>query len=100
MRYCFLFLLSEVAKRFQVRNLYKTRKSTKNLWSNFGLIEGIMDLSRILLAVSTQAMQTFNVVYKHTYLIPMPFMYYRPRTAGDEGSSKKIVYQTWLSTGL
>ena len=57
---------AEVGKHFHVRNLYKTRKSTKNLWSNFGLIEEIMDLSRILLALSTQTMLTFNAVYKHS----------------------------------
>ena len=41
-------LLFSVAKQFQVRNLYKRRKSAKNLWWNFGLIKEIMDLSRIL----------------------------------------------------
>ena len=35
-------------------DLYKTRKSTKNRLSNFGLIEETMDLSRILLAVTNQ----------------------------------------------
>ena len=44
----FLFSFAEVAKQFQVRNLYKRRKSTKNLWWNFDLIEEIMDLSHIL----------------------------------------------------
>ena len=35
-----------------IPGLYKTRKSTNNQLSNFGLIEATMDLSRILLAVS------------------------------------------------
>ena len=35
----------------QVHDLYKTRKSTKNWSSNFGLIKEIKDLSYIILAV-------------------------------------------------
>ena len=56
----FLFSFAEVAKQFQVRNLYKRRKSTKNLWSNFGLIEEIMDLSRIHLALPLKIVTTIK----------------------------------------
>ena len=42
----------QTKNNFTVRKSYKTRKSTKNRLSNFGLIEETMDLSRILLAVS------------------------------------------------
>ena len=38
-------------RQFNVCNLYKTRKYTKNGLSNFGLIEETMDLSRIPIAV-------------------------------------------------
>jgi hypothetical protein len=38
-------------KQFHFCNLYKTRKSTKNWSSHFGLIEKTTDPSRILLAV-------------------------------------------------
>ena len=47
---CFCF--AELAEQFQVHNLYKTRKSTKHRLSNWGLIEEITDLSRILLALT------------------------------------------------
>ena len=40
-------------KQFYVRNLYKTRKSTMNRSSSFGLIKEAIDLSRIRLAVYT-----------------------------------------------
>ena len=40
-----------MVEQFQVNNLYKTRKSTKNKLSNFGLNEEIMDLARTLLTV-------------------------------------------------
>ena len=40
-----------MVEQFQVNNLYKTRKSTKNQLSNFGLNEEIMDLARTLLTV-------------------------------------------------
>ena len=43
--------LKSKQKQFYVRNLYKTRKSTMNRSSNFGLIKKAIDLSRILLAV-------------------------------------------------
>ena len=49
-----LFLLwfaAELVEQFQVNNLYKTRKSTKNHLSNFGLNEEIMDLACTLLTV-------------------------------------------------
>ena len=36
-------------KQFHIRNLYKTRKSTKTLLSNFSLIEETMDLPHIRL---------------------------------------------------
>ena len=42
---------SKLAEQFQVQNMYKTRKSTKNQLSNFDLIEEIMHLSHILFAV-------------------------------------------------
>ena len=32
-------------KQYYIRNMYKARKSTKNLFSNFGLIEKTMDPS-------------------------------------------------------
>ena len=38
-------------KQFYVRYLYKTSRSTRNLLSNFGLIQETMDLSRILLSL-------------------------------------------------
>ena len=44
--------LAKQAEQFKIHNLYKKRKSTKNRLSNFGLIEKIMDLSRISLAVA------------------------------------------------
>ena len=44
-------------KQFQVRNLYKTRKSTKNQLSNFGLFEETMNLSRILLGVKCKRIE-------------------------------------------
>ena len=47
----FLFCFAELAEQFQVNNLYKTRKSTKNHLSNFGLNEEIMDLACTLLTV-------------------------------------------------
>jgi hypothetical protein len=46
-----LFLFAELVEQFQVHNLCKLRKSTKNPLSNFGLIEQIMALSSILLAL-------------------------------------------------
>ena len=41
----------ELAEQFQVRILFKTRTSTKNLSSNFGLIEETMYLSCIFLPI-------------------------------------------------
>ena len=46
-----LFWFAELAEQFQVHNTNTTRGSSKNWFSNFGLIEEIMDLSHILLAV-------------------------------------------------
>ena len=43
-------LICKLAEQYYVHNLYKTRRSTKNQLSDFGLIEEIMNLSRILSA--------------------------------------------------
>ena len=41
--------------------MYKTRKSTKNQFSNFSLIEKIMDLSLTLLAVISEGKNIENL---------------------------------------
>ena len=56
----FLIWFVELVEQFQLPNLYKTRKSTKNWSSNFGLIEEIMDLSCILLAVPLKIVTTLK----------------------------------------
>ena len=53
----FLFSFAELAEQFQVHDLYKIRKSTKNWSSNFGLIKEIKDLSHIILAVQKNQVQ-------------------------------------------
>ena len=47
-------------KQFHVHNLYKTRKSTNNPLSNFGIIEETMVLPCFLLALCLQHIPTFR----------------------------------------
>ena len=47
-----IVLPNQNKKLFHIRNLFKTRKSTKNRSPNFGLIEVTMDLSYTLLSVA------------------------------------------------
>ena len=46
---CVLFWIAELAEQFQVQNLYKICKPAKIWSSNFGLIEKILNLSRIII---------------------------------------------------
>ena len=48
--------------------MYKRRKSTKNQFSNFGLIEKIMDLSLTLLAAISKGKNIVNQWSSKIYL--------------------------------
>ena len=46
-----------MAEQIQVQNSYRTSKPKKNKSSNFGLIDEIMAISRILLSVMKEIMR-------------------------------------------
>ena len=56
----FRFWFVKLAEQFQVHNLYKTCKSTKNPSSNIGIIEETMDLPCILLALCLHYIPTLH----------------------------------------